>query len=465
MLTGIAGHGDPNSSLPYASSLCGACYDVCPVKIDIPTILVELRAQVVDADRHRMIPGGWDAALKAASWVMSDEKRFAIAEKGLAVGRLAGGRKGRIRHLPPPLSGWTASRDLPAPPAQTFRNWWKDNHPEPRYRHRARDWSGETVTTSRDIVMDKIRAALADDGPPIPVPRDYIRRGQHDPGSGPVIELLVDRLVDYRALVHQVSAEGLPAALDEALSGMTSVVIGAGLDPAIAQACTGSGRTVTTDSAPQILSPQELDAIDAVVTTARVAIAMSGTIILDGGAGQGRRAITLVPDRHIIVLTADQIVETVAEAISRLNPTAPLTMIAGPSATSDIELERVEGDHDPHPARDHHRMTTRPIDLVLYLAFLVGSISPTSAPLLRFGLAMFAFRYVIPADKWPEKAARLSFWCLNIGLAWMVFATLLPLGVLQLYHSVNDGYFEARSLGYITRPGNALLEWLRLPAT
>ena len=67
--------------------------------------------------------------------------------------------------------------------------------------------------------------------------------------------------------------------------------------------------------------------------------------------------------------------------------------------------------------------------------------------MLAVGLAMFAFRYVIPADKWPEKAARLSFWCLNIGLAWMVFATLLPLGVLQLYHSVNDGYFEARSLG------------------
>ena len=83
------------------------------------------------------------------------------------------------------------------------------------------------------------------------------------------------------------------------------------------------------------------------VTTARVAIAMSGTIILDGGAGQGRRAITLVPDRHIIILTADQIVETVAEAIALLNPTAPLTMIAGPSATSDIELERVEGVHGP----------------------------------------------------------------------------------------------------------------------
>ena len=83
--------------------------------------------------------------------------------------------------------------------------------------------------------------------------------------------------------------------------------------------------------------------------------------------------------------------------------------------------------------------------------------------MLAVGLAMFAFRYVIPADKWPERAARLSFWGLNIGLAWMVFATLLPLGVLQLYHSVNDGYFDARSLGYITRPGNSLLEWLRLP--
>ena len=128
MLTGITGHGDPNASLPYASSLCGACYDVCPVKIDIPSILVELRAQVVDADRHRTIPGGWDAAMKAASWVMSDERRFAAAEKSLAAGRVLAGRTGRISHLPPPLSRWTRSRDLPAPPAQTFRDWWVESH-------------------------------------------------------------------------------------------------------------------------------------------------------------------------------------------------------------------------------------------------------------------------------------------------------------------------------------------------
>lgn len=83
--------------------------------------------------------------------------------------------------------------------------------------------------------------------------------------------------------------------------------------------------------------------------------------------------------------------------------------------------------------------------------------------MLAVGLAMFAFRYVIPAEKWPEKWARISFWGLNIGLAWMVFASLLPLGILQLFHSVNEGYFEARSLGYIAQPGNAVLEWLRLP--
>jgi L-lactate dehydrogenase complex protein LldG len=203
------------------------------------------------------------------------------------------------------------------------------------------------MTTSRDTVMTKIRAALANDGPPTAIPRDYIRQGTHHPGSGPVIELLVDRLVDYKALVHRVPADGLPGALDEALSGLTSVVIGTGLEPQIAQACSGNGRTVTIDSTPDVLTPQQLDGIDAVVTTARVAIAMSGTIILDGGPGQGRRAITLVPDLHIVILKTDQVVETVAEAIALLTPTAPLTMIAGPSATSDIELERVEGVHGP----------------------------------------------------------------------------------------------------------------------
>ncbi len=83
--------------------------------------------------------------------------------------------------------------------------------------------------------------------------------------------------------------------------------------------------------------------------------------------------------------------------------------------------------------------------------------------MLALGLALFCLRYLIPADKWPEKWARISFWSTNIGLAWMCFATLLPLGILQLYKSVNEGYFEARELKFLTNDTNALLEWLRLP--
>lgn len=83
--------------------------------------------------------------------------------------------------------------------------------------------------------------------------------------------------------------------------------------------------------------------------------------------------------------------------------------------------------------------------------------------MLAIGLAVFGLRYIIPADKWPEKGARFSFWALNIGLAWMVFVSLLPLGVTQLYKSVGEGYFEARSLGYLTEPGNVIIEWMRLP--
>jgi nitric oxide reductase subunit B len=83
--------------------------------------------------------------------------------------------------------------------------------------------------------------------------------------------------------------------------------------------------------------------------------------------------------------------------------------------------------------------------------------------MMGVGLALFALRYLIPKERWPDKFAKISFWSLNIGLAWMVFATLLPLGVIQLWHSVNDGYYEARSLSFITTPGNALLEWLRMP--
>jgi nitric oxide reductase subunit B len=83
--------------------------------------------------------------------------------------------------------------------------------------------------------------------------------------------------------------------------------------------------------------------------------------------------------------------------------------------------------------------------------------------MLAVALALFCIRYLIPEARWPDRAAKISFWSLNVGLAWMVFATLFPLGLLQLYQSVNRGYFEARSLKYLTSDTNAALEWLRLP--
>jgi nitric oxide reductase subunit B len=83
--------------------------------------------------------------------------------------------------------------------------------------------------------------------------------------------------------------------------------------------------------------------------------------------------------------------------------------------------------------------------------------------MLAVGLALFCLRYIVPEKYWSDRAAKISFWSLNLGLAWMVFATLFPLGILQLYHSVNVGYFDARSLKFISNPTNALIEWLRLP--
>ncbi|MGY4708339.1 LutB/LldF family L-lactate oxidation iron-sulfur protein [Mycolicibacterium sp. CBM1] len=129
-LTGTHGHGDPNASLPYASSLCGACFDACPVRIDIPSILVHLRAAEVDS-AHR--PSGQDLAMRTAAWTMASPRRFAAAETMLAAGRWLAGRDRRITALPWPGSRWTTSRDVPAPPAETFRQWWARTHEgEPR---------------------------------------------------------------------------------------------------------------------------------------------------------------------------------------------------------------------------------------------------------------------------------------------------------------------------------------------
>jgi len=128
MLTGI----EDNASLPYASTLCGACYEVCPVKIDIPSILVHLRARHVEEARHAArAPDPEAAVMAAAAWTMSSPARYAAAQAGGRIGRLFV-RHGTIRRLPPPLSRWTRARDAPVPPAQTFRQWWRREHQDPR---------------------------------------------------------------------------------------------------------------------------------------------------------------------------------------------------------------------------------------------------------------------------------------------------------------------------------------------
>jgi L-lactate dehydrogenase complex protein LldG len=176
--------------------------------------------------------------------------------------------------------------------------------------------------------------------------REY--RTTSDSDIAELTELLIDRLVDYRALVRQCPVDDLPAEITNALENRAArtVVAPMGLDPS--WTASFSGRVLTDGpSADDQLSVSELDGVDGVITSCAVAIAETGTLTLDGSAGQGRRVLTLIPDYHLCVVFADQIVHDVPQALSRLEATRPLTMISGPSATSDIELNRVEGVHGP----------------------------------------------------------------------------------------------------------------------
>jgi L-lactate dehydrogenase complex protein LldG len=202
------------------------------------------------------------------------------------------------------------------------------------------------VVTARDEVLARIRAALADagDGAEDGGEPDPVYRTRGDLHGAPLLDLFAERLADYHAAVRRTSPEGLGAAIAAALAerGARRVVVPQGLDlPPL------PGVETVTDRGD--LSAQDLDALDGVITGASVAIAETGTIVLDGSPDQGRRAITLVPDYHLCVVRADQVVELVPEAVDRLEPSAarPLTWISGPSATSDIELSRVEGVHGP----------------------------------------------------------------------------------------------------------------------
>ncbi|MFF4952243.1 lactate utilization protein C [Streptomyces chattanoogensis] len=203
--------------------------------------------------------------------------------------------------------------------------------------------------SSRDVVLGRVRRALADvpggEGPGgPPVVRDY-RRVHGSRTAAETVDLLARNLADYRAIVHRSDAAGLPALIGRLLAerGARTVVVPPGLEASWTAA---ADVRLVEDRASS--TPHELDAVDSVVTCCAVAVAETGTIVLDAGPDQGRRRITLVPDHHLcVVRVPDQVVGSVPEALPRLSPGRPLTWISGPSATSDIELDRVEGVHGP----------------------------------------------------------------------------------------------------------------------
>jgi L-lactate dehydrogenase complex protein LldG len=203
--------------------------------------------------------------------------------------------------------------------------------------------------SSRERILGRVRRALADvqqDDTPYEqvVPRDYLR--EHGERSvEQTVDLLAENLTDYRALVHRCTVAELAAVIGQLLAerGSKTVVVPPGLDP---QWLSAADTEQVADRAES--TPHELDRVDSVVTACAVAIAETGTIVLDGGPDQGRRRITLVPDHHIcVVRVPEQVVSSVPQALELLDPARPLTWISGPSATSDIELDRVEGVHGP----------------------------------------------------------------------------------------------------------------------
>ncbi len=425
------------ASLPFASTLCGACYEVCPVRIEIPRLLVHLRGRVVDRQRAEG-PSGANLTMSAAGFVLASPRRTALAER---VAGSLGSRlfpRGKIGPLPGPLGRWTAARDAPVPARQSFREWWQTEHEakEPvsapagapvigpvnapagldqgmqssrrsrgfgrmagttgstgatgltgavgmigaaqsvgrrllsRSKHAAHEpvvaAGPEPARDARAAVLQQVRQALASAPLRPDVARSYRRAGQS--GVSDPLALFCARVGDYKAEVFRVEPSAVGEAVSGALkrAGSCRVVVPADLpddwvpgvhddqvpddqvliDGLLEHPGTGPNEiAVERDRA--TLDASELGTFDAVVSGCALAIAETGTIVLDGGVRQGRRALSLVPDHLVVIVFEGQVVGGVPDAVARLDPRSPQTWISGPSATSDIELNRVEGVHGP----------------------------------------------------------------------------------------------------------------------
>jgi L-lactate dehydrogenase complex protein LldG len=197
------------------------------------------------------------------------------------------------------------------------------------------------VTTAREVVLGRIRGALGAGVVAPEVPRAYRLAGD----SGSPVDRFCERVAEYRATVTRVASADLADAVARLCRerGARRIAVPAGGPDVV------PGVEVVVDDPP--LSPQALDELDGVLTGCALAIADTGTIVLDGGERSGRRALTLVPDWHVCVVEARSVVAGVPDAVAALAGAAhegrPITLVSGPSATSDIELERVEGVHGP----------------------------------------------------------------------------------------------------------------------
>ena len=193
---------------------------------------------------------------------------------------------------------------------------------------------------AKATVLGRIRAALAAAPPaPVVVPRDYDREPLTGRGD---VARFAETVADYRAQVMRIDADAIGGTVKSLVADGDMVVV-----PADLPAAWVDGVDAVEDDPAEPLSTARLEEAAAVVTGCALGIAATGTIVLDAGKAQGRRALTLIPDHHICVVFAEQVVNTVPQGFAALNPLQPLTFISGPSATSDIELERVEGVHGP----------------------------------------------------------------------------------------------------------------------
>jgi L-lactate dehydrogenase complex protein LldF len=341
-----------HDSLPFASTLCGACKDVCPVEIDIPSVLLHLRSRAVEggpavgADQpggEAPTPGDTSpkpprprpplqekVLMKLLGWVLHSPARYLRVLK--TARRLPWPRRegGWVRRLPGYGSGWTEGRDMPALAEESFREWWATR--------------SRTVKAGR---TGKPAAAV----PAGAIPEKPFQPPPADPKQ--LLSRLVERLKDYNANVTRCSPAELPRVVAERLAarGVGEAIVPHGIpDSWLAQAEERPVRWIH-DQAPGIPTDTLAEA-EAVLSGCALAVAETGTLILAGGAAEGRRVLTLLPDYHLCVVEADQVVASVPEAVTAMADlvaagAGPLTLVSGPSATSDIELVRVEGVHGP----------------------------------------------------------------------------------------------------------------------